>query len=388
MIKRNFLAHIWFVSAVTLLLSLGHPAYAEDLSQSQAQLAKINKELTALQAELAKKQQETSKQRQALKNVEVKLGQLQKDVTQLDQKIVLHAQQINALDEVQAQLKSQLAEKADDITAILRLAYKQNNQPLIKLLLSGERPEDLSRHLYYFSILTQNQQGQVEQWLTEQAQLAKALAEEAEVVALLEKEKAALKVSQTELAEQKNKRSQVLANLEAEAKTAKNTIATKEQEREQTTALIVAIEEKLASLSLEFPDEVEVTGEKGDLNWPVDGRLMNRYGTVIDDSGLRWEGWLIAASDGAPVRAVHGGRVVFADFFKSNGLLVIIDHGQGVWTLYGRNQALLRDVGSWVEAGDVVAEVGRSGGYNQSGLYFEVRKNGEPQNPASWLSKK
>nr|WP_230390827.1 peptidoglycan DD-metalloendopeptidase family protein [Reinekea sp. G2M2-21] len=114
---------------------------------------------------------------------------------------------------------------------------------------------------------------------------------------------------------------------------------------------------------------------------------MNRYGAVIDDTGLRWEGWLISANDGQPVKAVHGGRIVFADFFKSNGLLVIIDHGDGVWTLYGRNQALLRDVGSWVEAGDVIAEVGRSGGYSQSGLYFEVRKNGEPQNPASWLSR-
>ncbi|MDO7673469.1 MAG: peptidoglycan DD-metalloendopeptidase family protein, partial [Reinekea forsetii] len=88
------------------------------------------------------------------------------------------------------------------------------------------------------------------------------------------------------------------------------------------------------------------------------------------------------------VLAVRRGRVVFADFFKANGLLMIIDHGGGIWTLYGRNQALLRDVGSWVDAGDVIATVGQSGGYNESGLYFEVRKDGEPQNPANWLQKR
>ena len=386
--ELNLFRMNWLAVVFIVFLGLGKPLFAEDLTESQAQLEKINKELIALQDELVKKQKESNSQRQALRDVELKLGTLQKEISQLDQNILMRNKQLAALAVTKAQLEAQLGEKEQDIKAILRLAYKQNNQPLIKLLLSGERPEDLSRHLYYFSVLTQNQQDQVAAWLDDQVRLTETIAGEAKTVALLKTEKSALNERQQVLAEQKNKRSQVIKNLEVEAKSAQQSIERKEQERKQITELISTIEAKLAEMSLEFPDQIAVTGEKGDLTWPVEGRLLNRYGGVIDNSGLRWEGWLIAADDGSPVRAVHGGRVVFADFFKSNGLLVIIDHGQGVWTLYGRNQALLRDVGSWVETGDIIAEVGRSGGYNQSGLYFEVRKNGEPQNPASWLSKR
>jgi len=386
--ELNLFRMNWLAVVFIVFLGLGKPLIAEDLTESQAQLEKINKELIALQDELVKKQKESNSQRQALRDVELKLGTLQKEISQLDQNILMRNKQLAALAVTKAQLEAQLGEKEQDIKAILRLAYKQNNQPLIKLLLSGERPEDLSRHLYYFSVLTQNQQDQVAAWLDDQVRLTETIAGEAKTVALLKTEKSALNERQQVLAEQKNKRSQDIKNLEVEAKSAQQSIERKEQERKQITELISTIEAKLAEMSLEFPDQIAVTGEKGDLTWPVEGRLLNRYGGVIDNSGLRWEGWLIAADDGSPVRAVHGGRVVFADFFKSNGLLVIIDHGQGVWTLYGRNQALLRDVGSWVETGDIIAEVGRSGGYNQSGLYFEVRKNGEPQNPASWLSKR
>ena len=386
--ELNLFRMNWLAVVFIVFLGLGKPLFAEDLTESQAQLEKINKELIALQDELVKKQKESNSQRQALRDVELKLGTLQKEISQLDQNILMRNKQLAALAVTKAQLEAQLGEKEQDIKAILRLAYKQNNQPLIKLLLSGERPEDLSRHLYYFSVLTQNQQDQVAAWLDDQVRLTETIAGEAKTVALLKTEKSALNERQQVLAEQKNKRSQDIKNLEVEAKSAQQSIERKEQERKQITELISTIEAKLAEMSLEFPDQIAVTGEKGDLTWPVEGRLLNRYGGVIDNSGLRWEGWLIAADDGSPVRAVHGGRVVFADFFKSNGLLVIIDHGQGVWTLYGRNQALLRDVGSWVETGDIIAEVGRSGGYNQSGLYFEVRKNGEPQNPASWLSKR
>ncbi len=360
---------------------------ADDLDASQTELERVNKALTALQAELKRNEKETNTQRAALETTETQLSQTQRDLTRLAKNISDHQTQLAALDEQEVRLKGLLAEKADDIKFILRLAYKQNNQPLIKLLLSGERPEDLSRHLYYFSILTQNQQTQVEAWISEQAQLNETITEQKRVVEVLEKERVALDDRQQQLNAQKNKRAQIVANLQAQARSTQATIQEKQQEKEKLTQLIADITARLEAMNLDFPEVIDISGVKGGLNWPVEGKLMNRYGAVIDDTGLRWEGWLISANDGQPVKAVHGGRIVFADFFKSNGLLVIIDHGDGVWTLYGRNQALLRDVGSWVEAGDVIAEVGRSGGYSQSGLYFEVRKNGEPQNPASWLSR-
>jgi septal ring factor EnvC (AmiA/AmiB activator) len=385
--KSNKLISIKNLFIGLICLSIGF-SIADDLDNRQQQIEKISQELKSLQKVLSEKQNEASEQRTALKTVETKLGALQSDYRTLEAAIKTHELQKTALASRKTELTQKLADKSEAIKSILRLAYKQNNQPLIKLLLSGGRPEDLSRHFYYFSILTQNQQIQLDEWLRERLLLSETISTESKVIASLESEKKLLAEKQDELSRQKNRRTQVIANLLQESKNTEAEIARKKEEREKLSELIKEIKAKLDSMSLEFPGAVAISGVKGKLNWPVSGKLTNGYGRTIDSSGLRWQGWLITTQEGTPVKAVHGGRIVFADFFKSNGLLVIIDHGNGIWTLYGRNRALLQDVGSWVEAGDVIAEVGQSGGYNQSGLYFEVRKNGEPQNPAHWLKKR
>lgn len=370
------------------ILFIFNSAQADDLVENQERLQEIQQTLKALQSELAEKEKEASDQRQALKDVERRLGQAQRETRELAARITQNEAKLQQLNGKEQQLTTLLDEKAEDIKAILRLAYKQNNQPMIKLLLSGERPEDLSRHLYYFSVLTRNQQVQVDTWLLEQAQLSKVIAEQTTLIAQLETEREALSAEENNLARQKNRRAQVVANIDAEVKSTSAEIQRQELEREKTQAFIAELEAQLEAMNLDFSGAVPAQSVKGQMPWPVNGKLTNQYGRTIDNSRLTWEGWLIAAADGEPVQAVHGGRIIFADFFKSHGLLVIVDHGDGIWTLYGRNQTLLRDVGSWVEPGDVIAEVGRSGGYSASGLYFEVRRNGEPQNPASWLRKR
>ncbi|WP_320826298.1 murein hydrolase activator EnvC family protein [Reinekea sp.] len=380
---RSFILALWLV-----VLLVGGPLQADDLAKNQAGLQAVNKELKALQATLAVQQKDVSSARQALQRVERDMAQVQQKTAALNQAVISQESAIARLRVQKNQLQANLAEQKDEIAAVLRLAYKQNNQPLIKLLLSDERPEDLARHLYYFSVLTANQQQQVQRWVTEQNDLAANLRTEAQLLSEMQENKERLAEQSRKLSRQKNKRTLAIAAINLEAENTTDAIGRKEQERVRMTDLIAQLEVKLASMNLAFPDAEATTNIKGELPWPVAGRLTNAYGRSIDGSVLSWQGWLIAAPLGSDVLAVQRGRVVFADFFKSNGLLVIIDHGAGIWTLYGRNQALLRDVGSWVEAGDVIAEVGQSGGYNQSGLYFEVRKNGEPENPANWLQKR
>ncbi len=124
---------------------------------------------------------------------------------------------------------------------------------------------------------------------------------------------------------------------------------------------------------------------KGKLPWPVDGRLVARYGTPRGgDARTKWDGVLIGASAGSQVRAVHGGRVVFADWLRGSGLLVILDHGNGYLSLYGHNQSLLKDAGDMVAAGDPIATVGNSGGQETPALYFAIRQQGRPSDPAQW----
>ena len=143
------------------------------------------------------------------------------------------------------------------------------------------------------------------------------------------------------------------------------------------------IEEAL--VNLELPDEYRAFGElRGDMPWPLQGKRRNRFGQSRNSGNLRWQGVTIAAPEGSTVQAIHHGRVVYADWLRGSGLLLILAHGDGYMSLYAHNQTLLREVGEWVSAGSAIATVGDSGGQQSAALYFEIRHNGKPQNPTRW----
>ncbi|HXD51159.1 MAG TPA: peptidoglycan DD-metalloendopeptidase family protein, partial [Burkholderiales bacterium] len=123
---------------------------------------------------------------------------------------------------------------------------------------------------------------------------------------------------------------------------------------------------------------------RGRLAWPLRGRIAERFGAAADGDRLG-QGVLIAIAGGSEVHAVSHGRVVYADWLRGYGLLLIIDHGDGYLSLYGYNETLLKDVGDWVDAGDVVATSGDSGGRKTAGLYFELRHDGKPLDPGAWM---
>jgi len=125
---------------------------------------------------------------------------------------------------------------------------------------------------------------------------------------------------------------------------------------------------------------------KGKMLWPTQGKLLERFGDSRQGS-VTWDGLRIKADSGTPVRAIHGGRVMYADSLRGQGLLMVLDHGDGYMSLYAHNDTLLHEAGEWVQPGDVIARVGNSGGEKESALYFEIRKNGNPVNPLPWLSK-
>lgn len=126
---------------------------------------------------------------------------------------------------------------------------------------------------------------------------------------------------------------------------------------------------------------------KGKLFWPTQGKVENHFGDQRQGS-VKWDGLRIAAPSGTAVRAIHSGRVMYADALKGQGLLLVLDHGDGYMSLYAHNDMLLREVGEWVKPGDEIARVGNSGGEKDPALYFEIRKDGNPINPLPWLSKK
>jgi septal ring factor EnvC (AmiA/AmiB activator) len=112
---------------------------------------------------------------------------------------------------------------------------------------------------------------------------------------------------------------------------------------------------------------------------------LHAYGSYRLSSQLTWNGIFYGGSSGSDVTAIHYGRVIFSDYLKGYGLLLIVDHGDGYMSLYAHNQTLYKEIGDWVSSKEVIAAVGNSGGLEHSGLYFEIRHQGQPQDPKQWL---
>jgi septal ring factor EnvC (AmiA/AmiB activator) len=367
---------------------VGFSAAEDDVTLREQDLEQVKAQIESLQGQLSRNRTEVSEQRQALEATEVRLGQLNRELNELAGRLSQAVSRRQALEEEQAGLERQLDSQRDAMGEILRLAYKQNNQPLIKLLLSGERPEALARQMQYFAILNRQQNDQLQQWIEQSNRLSQVITEQTRLAEQLHNDREKLAIAQAEAATQKNRRAQILVNLQAEAADTEQSLASKQEEQAQLTELIERMQAELTDMNLDFPADIDMADVRGGLPWPLEGSLRARYDTAQGNSGLKWQGWWLGADTGTEVRAVHHGRVVFSDWLNGFGLLVILEHGDGLMTLYGRNQTLLRTVGEWVEAGDTLAEVGASGGFDESGLYFEVRRNGRPENPANWLEKR
>ncbi|MEX1033351.1 MAG: peptidoglycan DD-metalloendopeptidase family protein [Cellvibrionaceae bacterium] len=167
-------------------------------------------------------------------------------------------------------------------------------------------------------------------------------------------------------------------------------IETKDQELQQLARDRQYIEQLMTEIVATvghqntFNSDAPFAELRGKLPWPAEGQIAHSFGSERVAGKMKWDGVLIRASEGEPVKAIHHGRVVFADYLRGHGLLIIVDHGEGYMSLYAHNQTLKKAVGNWVEAGEVIASVGSSGGQRQAGLYFEIRQHGRPTNPGTW----
>jgi septal ring factor EnvC (AmiA/AmiB activator) len=186
-----------------------------------------------------------------------------------------------------------------------------------------------------------------------------------------------------QLERDKRVRQQTLGKIALQLKQQRKEIGRLQRNENHLSQLV----EKLAHILPDI-DVAPFKALKGKLVLPVKGKLANRYGTRRPESTLTWTGWFLRATANQPVKAVAAGRVVYADWLRGFGNLLIIDHGQGYMSLYGNNETLLKQAGDTLQAGDTVAAVGNSGGNEDSGLYFELRFEGKPFDPGKWVKHK
>jgi len=405
--------------ALAFLCLLG-PAVADERAAARQQIEAARQDIAELQKLLKQIEQEKSGVQKQLQTTESEMGQLEKQVDTLQQEIDRSEAELERLNEEKTTLEGARLEQQRLIGLQARAAYQNGRQEYLKLLLNQQNPEKFSRTLTYYDYLNKARLEQLDSFNETLRQLANVEADiEAQQILLAEKKDGLLE-RRNQLAEVRKERQQTLAKLNSDLSTRERKLQARRQEQAQFERVLKTIEETLARQAREAEEarQRELLAErqrqqqrqagsaapsgpmvssagssfggpfaqaKGKLPWPVDGRLVARYGTPRGgDARTKWDGVLIGASAGTQVRAVHGGRVVFADWLRGAGLLVILDHGNGYLSLYGHNQSLLRDAGEIVKAGDPIATVGTSGGQETAALYFAIRQQGRPSDPAQW----
>lgn len=268
---------------------------------------------------------------------------------------------------------------------LVRTAYVLGRADRLRLLLNQEDTTQASRILAYFAYLNREQLRRITAIQTRVERVGRLATDaERETERLLELARRQEQARQ-QLESARQERAEVLRRLEASIASRTEDLQTLERDAESLRRLVEHLKQR-AQISAELDIRRDpFRARKGRLSWPLlEGHVVAEFGAPKPDSDLRWDGVLLAAREGEEVRAVHDGRVVHADWLRGFGLLLVIDHGEGYMSVYGHNEALLKELGEWVATGDVVALSGKSGGRDEPVLYFAIRHNGRPQDPASW----
>ena len=295
------------------------------------------------------------------------------------------------------------------LAILIRDQYVNRERGYMRMLFSGENPAAAARELHYASYASRAEARLIDSLRGNLKDLQRLAGDARDKSIELADIETRQRAERTQLARESDARRRVLRDLSSKIRTQRKEVSTLEQNEKRLTQLI----EKLARMVMakpakpakaaerEHPAKPGIRNEaipeagfagafaalKGKLRLPIRGELASRFGTPREDGGTTWKGLFIKAPQGEEVKSVAPGRVVFADWMRGFGNLLIVDHGSEYLTIYGNNETLFKQAGETVGSGDTIARVGNSGGNPETGLYFEVRHQGKPFDPQSWIKK-
>ena len=352
--------------------------------QTRKQLKQLQEDMQRISREISSEKARKNTLQGQLREAEVNLGTLQRDIRENERDLEAAQIRLAELKVQRGELETARDKQQESIARELKSAYQMGRQGQVKVLLNQEEPDTIARIMAYHRYFLQARSEHIASYRETLAQIA-ALAPQIESLSRqLENTGLAQQKHRTNLSKAQKSRELAVANLATSIESKGGKLQQMEGDRKELERLLEAIE--VAVVNLRVPDNYGAfKSAKGKMPWPVAGKKpKNQYGKYRNEGKMRWQGVSISAREGTSVSAIHHGRVVYADWFRGSGLLLIIDHGDGYMSLYAHNQTLLREVGEWVTAGTPVSTVGSSGGQNSAALYFEIRHDGKPTNPGSW----
>ena len=400
--------------ALAVLPALPGIAHAQNTGDTQRKLDQAQRELKAVAAERRRIEGQRGAASRELRSLDEKLGDSSRALHDTESKLAQQRAELAELQRKRDAMQASLAGQRKELTALLRSAYTIGNAAPLKLLLAQDTAAAAARMLTWHRYLQADRSARIARLTADLAELQQVEARIAAEQAALDSTRGRQRTQVAQLKDDRQEHAQAVEKLDARYQDKRS--------REQALGSDVAGLKKLlqqlraaaaraeaarraeAERAAREAREAKAAGKPappraappvvpagpalrvGGLNWPLSGNLLAGYGGKLPDGG-RSSGLLIAAPAGTPVKAVADGTVVFADWMNGYGLILIVDHGNGYMSLYAHNEALLRDAGERVKRGDAVASTGNSGSAGPVGLYFELRRNGDPVDPGVWLKR-
>ncbi|MDN6180461.1 MAG: peptidoglycan DD-metalloendopeptidase family protein [Halomonas subglaciescola] len=369
-----------------LLLSLAAlPASGHaDEASAKHKLDALGQEISAASERLGTTAEERSDAERKLKKVESALADIHQRLDDVQTQRRELTQESEALKKRRTRLEKTRQAQLNALGTQLAALYRLGDSPQLKLLLNQGNPAELDRMQAYLNRLSRARHKRLADIARLDEALSKNAAELADRRQRLDDANQTLKKESATLAQRTDKRRKLLATLGQREQSQAEHLAELKQNHEQAEQRLREIREQMARLSSPTPS-TQMAQTRGDLPWPVQGTISAGYQR---QKGVHHNGITIGASAGTSVKAVHQGRVVFADWIRGFGNLLIIDHGDHIMTLYAHLQRFTHSAGEKVATGDVIGHVGDSGGQPRAALYFEVRQNGKPINPKRWIARR
>lgn len=389
-----------------------------DVAEKKGDLKELRGQIDALRKDVADSESRRATAADQLKGVEQNISTLQRDLHTLAAQRGKLQETIEDLAHQGKDLEARLSAQQAQLEKLVYRQYLLGNPDALHLLLNGDDPSQMARDLYYLSSIGKARSAllkEIEDTLHRKQALATATAERASELAAVE---AKQKEQHGKLVSQREQRKLVLEKISAKISDQRREIGNLQRDEKRLSQLIDRLAKIIASrppprresrpatvrpatpgrgpaaapeIRNDSTPESSAGGNfaalRGSLRLPARGVIANRFGSPRQE-GSSWKGLFIRASQGSEVKAIAAGRVVFADWMRGFGNLMIVDHGGSYLTIYGNNDALLKQVGDAVRGGDTIASVGNSGGNPESGLYFEIRHQGQPLDPLKWVSLK
>ena len=380
------------------LLCLCLMASSSAQASQQEKLDKLRQRITSLQQSLEKTSASKAEAADALRESERAISTSNRVLAELSQQQREANNNLQQLQQHMHKLKVGMQSQQALLGKLLYQQYRAGKQEYLKLLLNNNHPDQIARDLRYYEYIAHSRAAQIKTLRENLAQL-KTITEQARQKNLeVARLQAAKKTQNRSLEKDQLARQKVLAKLSRQLKQQRRKIGRLQRDENSLSQLVIKLSEILSqpknggifsndNLPYDRFDGKPFNQLKGKLALPVKGKVGNKFGGARPDSTILWRGLLIHAASGQAVKAIAAGRVVFADWLRGFGNLLIIDHGQNYLSLYGNNETLYKQVGDSIKGGDTVAAVGNTGGNEDAGLYFELRYKGEPMDPMRWVAK-